>query len=166
MVRSFDTFRPQSRWTTLRFERPLELCGDRYGLINLGQANPDDKCQSILVFGGKYVNGKRDGCMIFSGSQPDLEDGTLQLSSKRVEKDQKKANLLLEKDYFNENQVFSLDSSILTPAFVKDKVKEAATKAVLNDLRLPHSQLIAVVASYGCLHIFDKTNMLWIAYNP
>ena len=83
--------------------------------------------------------------MSFSGSQPDLEDGTLQLSSKRVEKDQNKQNLLLDTDMFNQNQVFSLSSSILTPAFVEEKVEEVATKAVLNDLRLPHSQLLAVV---------------------
>ena len=134
-----------------------------YGLINLGQVYPDDKCQSIFVFGGYDDDGERDGCMIFSGSQPDLEDGTLQLSSKRVEKDQNKENRILEKDYFEQNQVFSLSSSILTPAFVEEKVEEVATKAVLNDLRLPHSQLLAVVGDTG-LHIFDQTSMLWIAY--
>jgi hypothetical protein len=106
--------------------------------------NLDEK--SVLVFGGydkKYED--MESCMVFANS-------TL-----------KQSGFLLKPDYFYQTHAFPLSPSILTPTFVTDKVTHPATRALLRDLRQPHSNLMAVTGSDG-LHIFDQTHMVWIAY--
>ena len=69
---------------------------------------------------------------------------------------------LLKADNFNHNMVCHLPTSILTAAFVADKVVGEETRALLGDLRRPHSRLLATYG-YESLHIFDETNMTWLA---
>ena len=57
--------------------------------------------------------------------------------------------------------VCRLPASILTAAFVAEKVASAATRALLGDLRRPHSRLFAVQGWNG-LHVFDQTSMTWL----
>ena len=60
--------------------------------------------------------------------------------------------------------VCHLPTSILTAKFVVDKVVSEETRALLGDLRRPHSHLLATYGDYSeCLHIFDETNMTWLA---
>ena len=70
---------------------------------------------------------------------------------------------LLKADSFNQNMVCHLPTSILTATFVVDKVVSEETRALLGDLRRPHSRLLATYGMSKCLHIFDETNMLWLA---
>jgi len=69
---------------------------------------------------------------------------------------------LLEADFFYKDMVCHLPTSILTAKFVVDKVVSEETRAILGDLRRPHSRLLAT-CDYSNLHIFDETNMLWLA---
>jgi hypothetical protein len=70
---------------------------------------------------------------------------------------------LLKADTFNQNMVCHLPTSVLTATFVADKVVSEETRARLGDLRRPHSRLLATYDSHKRLHIFDETNMLWLA---
>ena len=70
---------------------------------------------------------------------------------------------LLKADSFNQNMVCHLPASILTAKFVVDKVESEETRALLGDLRRPHSRLLATYDYSKRLHIFDETNMLWLA---
>lgn len=70
---------------------------------------------------------------------------------------------LLKADLFRQNMVCHLPSSILTAKFVADKVVSEETRALLGDLRRPHSRLLATYDLSNRLHIFDETNMLWLA---
>ena len=71
---------------------------------------------------------------------------------------------LLEDDCFKQNMVCHLPTSILTAKFVVDKVVSEETRALLGDLRRPHSRLLAIYGDMSkCLHIFDETNMTWLA---
>ena len=58
--------------------------------------------------------------------------------------------------------VCRLPASILTAAFVAEKVASAATRALLSDLRRPHSRLFAVQGTRNGLHVFDQTSMTWL----
>ena len=69
---------------------------------------------------------------------------------------------LLKADEFRQNMVCHLPTSILTAKFVVDKVVSEETRALLGDLRRPHSRLLAKYG-YDSLHIFDETNMTWLA---
>ena len=70
---------------------------------------------------------------------------------------------LLEADEFRHSMVCHLPTSILTAKFVVDKVVSEETRALLGDLRRPHSRLLAIYDDRMSLHIFDETNMLWLA---
>ena len=70
---------------------------------------------------------------------------------------------LLKADEFRQNMVCHLPTSILTAKFVVDKVVSEETRALLGDLRRPHSRLLATYDMSKCLHIFDETNMTWLA---
>ena len=70
---------------------------------------------------------------------------------------------LLKADKFRQNMVCHLPASILTATFMADKVVSEETRALLGDLRRPHSHLLATYGVSEHLHIFDKTNMLWLA---
>ena len=70
---------------------------------------------------------------------------------------------LLKPDEFRQNMACHLPTSILTAKFVVDKVVSEETRAILGDLRRPHSRLLATYDMRKCLHIFDETNMLWVA---
>ena len=70
---------------------------------------------------------------------------------------------LLKADEFRQNMVCHLPTSILTAKFVVDKVVSEETRALLGDLRRPHSRLLATYDHSKRLHIFDETNMLWLA---
>ena len=70
---------------------------------------------------------------------------------------------LLEADEFRQNMVCHLPTSILTAKFVVEKVVGEETRALLGDLRRPHSRLLATYGDSYNLHIFDETNMLWLA---
>ena len=70
---------------------------------------------------------------------------------------------LLKADKFRQNMECHLPTSILTTKFVVDKVVSKTTWALLGDLRRPHSRLLATYDDSKRLHIFDKTNMLWLA---
>ena len=59
--------------------------------------------------------------------------------------------------------VCPLPTSILTAKFVAEKVVSEETRAILGDLRRPHSRLLATYGYHKRLHIFDETNMLWLA---
>ena len=60
--------------------------------------------------------------------------------------------------------VCHLPSSILTAEFVADKVVSEEARALLGDLRRPHSRLLATYSDDSSwLHIFDETNMTWLA---
>ena len=69
---------------------------------------------------------------------------------------------LLKRDYFEQKIVVRLPSSILTTTFVEAVVESAATREMLGDLRRPHSHLLVAQAYSGKLHVFDKTNMVWV----
>jgi len=58
--------------------------------------------------------------------------------------------------------VWRLPASILTAAFVAGKVASPETKALLGDLRRPHSRLFAVLGERRGVHVFDQTNMTWL----
>jgi hypothetical protein len=64
---------------------------------------------------------------------------------------------------FDQNMVCPLPASILTATFVADKVASEETRALLGDLRRPHSRLLATYDDHERLHIFDETNMTWLA---
>ena len=70
---------------------------------------------------------------------------------------------LLKADGFKQNMVCHLPTSILTAKFVVDKVVSKETRALLGDLRRPHSRLLATYGDSKRLHIFDETNMTWLA---
>ena len=70
---------------------------------------------------------------------------------------------LLKVARFNQNMVCHLPTSILTAAFVVDKVASKETRALLGDLRRPHSRLLATHDYSKRLHIFDETKMTWLA---
>ena len=70
---------------------------------------------------------------------------------------------LLEADFFVQNMACHLPTSILTATFMAKKVKNKETRALLGDLRRPHSRLLATYGWSKCLHIFDETNMTWLA---
>ena len=70
---------------------------------------------------------------------------------------------LLKAVEFSQNMVCHLPASILTATFVVDKVVSKETRALLGDLRRPHSCLLATYDSRKRLHIFDETNMTWLA---
>ena len=70
---------------------------------------------------------------------------------------------LLEADEFSQNMVCHLPTSILTAKFLADKVVSEETRALLGDLRRPHSRLLATYGHSNSLHIFDETNMTWLA---
>ena len=70
---------------------------------------------------------------------------------------------LLKPDEFRQNMVCHLPTSILTAAFVAEKVVSEETRALLGDLRRPHSRLLATYGGSKRLHIFDETNMTWLA---
>jgi hypothetical protein len=70
---------------------------------------------------------------------------------------------LLEADEFYQNMVCHLPTSILTATFVAEKVVSEETRALLGDLRRPHSRLLATYDDSKRLHIFDEANMLWLA---
>ena len=70
---------------------------------------------------------------------------------------------LLKPDAFYQNMACHLPTSILTATFMKKKVTNKETRALLGDLRRPHSRLLATYGVSKCLHIFDETNMLWLA---
>ena len=55
-----------------------------------------------------------------------------------------------------------MSSDLLTPAFVQDHVRDSAKKALLLDLKQPHSDLVAVHGYDKGLHIFDKTHRIWL----
>ena len=62
---------------------------------------------------------------------------------------------LLKADKFDQNIVCQLPTSILTATFVAEKVVSEETRALLGDLRRPHSRLLATYSFSKCLHIFD-----------
>ena len=71
---------------------------------------------------------------------------------------------LLKADYFYQNMVCHLPTSILTAKTMKRrKVVSEETRALLGDLRRPHSRLLATYDDSKRLHIFDETNMTWLA---
>ena len=70
---------------------------------------------------------------------------------------------LLKPDEFRQNMACHLPTSILTAKFVVKKVKNKETRALLGDLRRPHSRLLATYGDSKRLHIFDETNMTWLA---
>ena len=70
---------------------------------------------------------------------------------------------LLKADTFYQNMACILTTSILTAKFVVDKVVSEETLALLGDLRRPHSRLLATYDDRKRLHIFDETNMTWLA---
>ena len=70
---------------------------------------------------------------------------------------------LLKACSFEQNMVCHLPTSILTAKFVVDKVVSEETRALLGDLRRPHSRLLATYGGSNHLHIFDETNMTWLA---
>ena len=70
---------------------------------------------------------------------------------------------LLKGDSFEQNSVCRLPASILTAAFVAEKVENEETRELLGDLRRPHSRLLAAQGYSRSLHIFDETNMTWLA---
>ena len=84
-----------------------------------------------------------------------LEDGIMQPSVNKQ---------LLVEDYFPQTHTFPLSNSVLTPAFVNEKVQNTETQAFLRDLSRPHLELIGCIGWHG-LHIFDKVHMIWIAWN-
>ena len=55
-----------------------------------------------------------------------------------------------------------MSSKLLTAAFVQEHVRDEAKQALLCDLTQPRSELVAV-HGYKGLHIFDKTNRIWLA---
>jgi hypothetical protein len=59
--------------------------------------------------------------------------------------------------------VCHLPASILTAKFMAEKVVSEETRALLGDLRRSHSRLLATYDVSKRLHIFDETNMLWLA---
>ena len=59
--------------------------------------------------------------------------------------------------------VCHLPTSILTAKYMKSKVKNKETRALLGDLRRPHSRILATYGVSKRLHIFDETNMTWLA---
>ena len=63
---------------------------------------------------------------------------------------------VLPKDKFTQHDAFEVSSELLTAEFVREHVGHAAKRAVLLDLKQPHSQLLAL-HGYKGLHIFDKT---------
>jgi hypothetical protein len=73
---------------------------------------------------------------------------------------------LLKWDRFTQNMVCHLPDSILTATFVAEKVESEETRVLLGDLRRPHSRLLATYGDSKRLHIFDETNMLWLACTP
>ena len=70
---------------------------------------------------------------------------------------------LLQAERFEQNMVCHLPTSILTAKFVADKVVSEETRALLGDLRRPHSRLLATYSESKRLHIFDETNMTWLS---
>ena len=70
---------------------------------------------------------------------------------------------LLKADFFEQHMVCHLPTSILTAKFVANKVVSKKTRALLRDLRRPHSRLLATFDNSRRLHIFDETNMTWLA---
>jgi hypothetical protein len=105
-----------------------------------------------------------DGCLVFSGSLPEMADGKLEVLPQRPGNDQTTQARLCKADYFyQQSGVFPISSDILTPVFVAEKVKEAETRAVLGDLRQPRTKLFGAIGSTGRVQIFDQTNMIWIA---
>ena len=70
---------------------------------------------------------------------------------------------LLKADNFKQKMVCHLPVIILTAKFVVDKVVSEETRALLGDLRRPHSRLLATYDYSRRLHIFDETNMTWLA---
>ena len=70
---------------------------------------------------------------------------------------------LLKAGKFNQNMACHLPTSILTAKFVVNEVVSEETRALLGDLRRPHSRLLATYG-HNKLHIFDETNMLWLAF--
>jgi hypothetical protein len=70
---------------------------------------------------------------------------------------------LLKADSFYQNMVCHLPTSILTAKFVEEEVVGEETRALLGDLRRPHSRLLATYGGSHSLYIFDETNMTWLA---
>jgi hypothetical protein len=100
-VRTFDTLRPQSGWTLICLDTPFPKCGAEYGLLNFAQSDSDENHLNFLVFGGRDEDDDAmDGCMVFQGNLPALEDGTLQQLSKQPEVDQSTEERLIRADYF------------------------------------------------------------------
>ena len=91
MIRTLDCLRPQSGWKIHSLSRPSQSpCGFRYGSMDITGSDADQKFCQILIFGGVDRNETyTDRCMVFSGSLPALEDGTLTALSKRTGKEQK-----------------------------------------------------------------------------
>jgi len=149
IIRTFDNLRPNSRWKIQSLQRPYpSACGSNFGLLNI----VDDDLSSILVFGGFHL-GPKEECMIFKSEKTALQEGELLTLS----------NNLLEKDEFKSTNVFPISSSFLSSKVANDMGFSPETKALLRDLRQPHSKLMMAVGDRG-LHIFDMTQRVWISF--
>ena len=70
--------------------------------MDITGSDADQKFCQILIFGGmdKDIN-DMDRCMVFSGSLPALEDGTLTALSKRTGNEQKTEERLRKAAFFD-----------------------------------------------------------------
>ena len=69
---------------------------------------------------------------------------------------------LLKADKFYQNMACHLPNSILASKFVEKKVNKKK-RALLGDPRRPHSRFLATYDDHEYLHIFEETNMTWLA---
>jgi hypothetical protein len=105
-----------------------------------------------------------DSCMVFeTGRWPARQDGTLQALQKGTDNQQINGERLRQADAFSQTHSFAVSSTILNPAFLAREVTCRETRDLLDDMRQPHSQLLAAHGDSKCLHIFDQTHMIWIA---
>ena len=108
-----------------------------------------------MVYGG-YNGGNMSRSLIFTASISGDPRNVFPLTW------QGNPEQLLEDDYFTEQHSFPVPSKLLTAAFVRKHVRDSKKKAVLLDMKQPHSDLLAIHGQYEGLHIFDKTHRMWL----
>ena len=71
--------------------------------MDITGSDADQKFCQILIFGGGVIKDENDmdRCMVFSGSLPALEDGTLTALSKRTGNEQKTEERLRKAAFFD-----------------------------------------------------------------
>ena len=83
-------------------------------------------------------------CMVYeTDGSPARHDGVFKALKKRTENKQSNGECLRREDGFSQTHSFAVSSAMLSPAFVAEKVECVETRALLGDLRQPHSQLLA-----------------------